>query len=544
MDHAGKKHTKKGIIMKSESLSKSPDDTVLFTEEQINTWSPKRRDFMRMLGLGAGAITVGGLAACGGGANASGASDALRAQLLTDEAFWSSVQDRFILDPGKLFMNIGTAGSMPRAVVESYNAENIAYAAESRNGYSNFAAQRKAMAPGFGVEPDELVISGNTSDGMSKALLGIPWMAGDVVITTNHEHPGGTVPLGIAVERYGIVVRQVILPTGEGSVMLSDGTMAEHNAALYGKLFRDEVVAARAAGQRVRAIMWSSPTYLTGIMLPIPEIMKVCKEFDLISICDGAHLPGMMAYNYGDLGLDFMAGAAHKWQCAPGGTGILIVRNRARANAAATLPTLFPVVSSSGNILPGTFGTRPSRTGGGGTVPWTQRGDFDIAASLQSIGSMNVPAFNAVAKACAEWDSIGRPKIETYVLGLSKYIKERIVDTWGVGALYTPRDPNLLTALTSFNPFFGLDGSKNLIARSTATNGSISRSPSAELVARLGADKIIVRNTTTPRITGRGTLQNVYPIRISTHLWHDPNDVDRVLNALRTAAIEVSNVAS
>ena len=529
--------------MQNAPLPQTSPDTVLFTEEQIRAWSPKRRDFMRMLGLGAGAITVGGLAGCGG-ANANGAADVLRAQLLADEAFWTSVQGRFTLNPGKLFMNIGTAGSMPRSVVERYNAENIVYAAESQNGYTNFATQRAAMAPGFGVGTDELVISGNTSDGMSKVLLGIPWQAGDVVITTNHEHPGGTVPLGIAVERYGIIVRQVRLPTGEGSVMLNDGTMAEHNAALYGKLFRDEVVAARAAGQRVRAIMWSSPTFLTGIMLPIPEIMKVCKEFNLISICDGAHLPGMMAYNYGALGVDFMAGAAHKWQCAPGGTGILVVRNRARANAAATLPAYYPVVTSSGSSVAGTFGTRPPRVGGGGTVPWTQRGDYDIAAAMQSIGSMNVPAFNGVAQACADWDSMGRKRIETYVLGLSSYFKERIMEIWGPGALYSPRDAGLLSALTSFNPFFGLDGTRNLIARSTATNATITASPSNALVARLNEQNIIVRNTTTPRISGAGTTQNVFPIRVSTHLWHDPNDVDRLLNAVRVAAVDIVNAAN
>lgn len=529
-------------MAKNHAAEHSPDE-VLFTEEQIRAWSPKRRDFMRMLGLGAGAITVGGLAACGG-AGASSTADMLRAQLLADEAFWTSVQGRFTLNPTKLFMNIGTAGSMPRSVVERYNAENITYAAESQNGYSNFATQRAAIAPGFGVGADELVISGNTSDGMSKVILGIPWQANDVVITTNHEHPGGTVPLGIAVERYGIIVRQVRLPTGEGAVMLNDGSMAEHNAALYGKLFRDEVLAARAAGQRVRAIMWSSPTFLTGIMLPIPEIMKVCKEFNLISICDGAHLPGMMAYNYAELGVDFMAGAAHKWQCAPGGTGILIVRNRARANAADSLPPLYPVVSSSGSMVAGTFGTRPARTGGGGTVPWTQRGDYDIAGALQAIGSMNVPAFNGVAQACADWDSIGRKRIETYVLGLSSYLKERIIELWGPGALYSPRDAGLLTALTSFNPFFGLDGGRDLIARSAATSGTITTSPSNTLVSRLGTQNIIIRNTSTPRISGAGTTQNVFPLRISTHLWHDPADVDRVLTAIRTEAISIAGAAT
>ncbi|WP_418315670.1 aminotransferase class V-fold PLP-dependent enzyme [Piscinibacter sakaiensis] len=527
----------------SSSTSCSPSSD--FDQQGTQSWSPKRRDFMRVLGVGAGALATGGLFGCGG-ATAASAAENQRLALLADEAFWTQVQSRFLLDSSKLYMNIGTAGSMPRSVVESYNAENLDYARESRNGYGNFATQRTALAPGFGVDPDEIVISGNTSDGMSKAILGIPWQAGDVVITTNHEHPGGYVPLGIAVERYGVIVRRVTLPAGDGNVRLFDGSSAPHNAALYRTLFRNEVLAARAAGQRVRAIMWSSPTYLTGIMLPIREIMQVCKEFDLISICDGAHLPGMMAYNYADLGVDFMAGAGHKWQCGPGGTGILIVRNKARANAAATLPPYFPVITSSATQQAGTFGTRPSRIGGGGQVPWTQRGDYDIAAVLQSIGSMNTPAINAVTKAGADWDAIGRKKIETYVLGLSNYTKERIIEIWGsADALYSPRDPGLLSALTSFNPFHGIDGSKNLIARSTATNATISQSPSANLVSRANSERsIIVRNTSTPSITGAGTLQTIYPIRMSTHLWHDPADIDRALLAIRELAVEIATVAS
>ena len=294
--------------------------------------------------------------------------------------------------------------------------------------------------------------------------------------------------------------------------------------------------------------MWSSPTYLTGIMLPIPEIMQVCKEFNLISICDGAHLPGMMAYNYADLGVDFMSGAGHKWQCGPGSTGILVIRNKARANAAATLPPYYPVVSSSATQQAGTFGARPARTGAGATgqVPWTQRGDYDIGSAVQSIGSMHLPLFNAVTQACADWDSIGRKKIETYDLGLSNYIKERIIEIWGSpAALYSPREPGLLSALTSFNPFHGLDGSKNLIARTTATNSTISASPSSNLVSRLAAERnLIIRNTSTPRITGAGTLQTVQPLRVSTHLWHDPADIDRALSAIRQIALEIANSAT
>ena len=518
-----------------------------FSEEQIQAWSPKRRDFMRAFGVGAAAVAAGGLSACSS-ASAASAAETQRAALLADEAFWTQVQGRFILNPGKVFMNIGTAGSMPKSVVDRFNTENLEYARESTSGYSNFLTQRTKIAPGFGVSPDELVLSYNTSDGMSKSILGIPWQTGDVVITTNHEHPGGYVPLGVAVERYGVIVRRVTLPTGDGSVMLSDGSMAPHTPALYRTLFRNEVLAAQAAGQRVRAIMWSSPTFLTGIMLPIAEIMQVCKEFNLISICDGAHLPGMMAYNYGELGVDFMAGAGHKWQCGPGSTGILVIRNRARANAAATLPPYYPVVSSSGTLSAPTSGVRPARTGPGatGTVPWTQRGDYDIGSAVQSIGSMHVPLFNAVTQACEDWDAIGRKKIETYVLGLSNYAKERIIEIWGSSdALYSPRDPGLASALTSFNPFHGIDGSKNLVARTTATNASIAASPSGNLVARLLAERnLVVRNTTTPRINGAGTTASVQPIRMSTHLWHDPADVDKALNDIREMAQQIVAAAS
>ena len=515
-----------------------------FTEEQIRSWSPKRRDFMRMLGMGAGAVAGLGLVGCGG-ASAQTAAETHRRALLADEAFWAQVQSRFMLNEQKLFMNIGTAGAMPRSVVERYNADNQAYARESMSGYSNWATQRTAMARGFGVDPDELVISYNTSDGMSKAILGIPWQRGDVVITTNHEHPGGYVPLGIAVERYGVIVRRVVLPAGDGTVMLNDGTTATHDAELYRTLFRNEVRAAQAAGQNVRAIMWSSPTYLTGIMLPIPQIQAVCREFGLISIVDGAHLPGMMAYNYADLGIDFMSGAGHKWQCGPGMSGILIMRNKARPNANATLPPYFPVVTSSATQQANTFGARPARMGGTGQVAWTDRGQWDPGSVLSSIGSMHGPHIQALANACADWDEIGRAKIQEYVTTLSLYTKEKIIEMWGSReALYSPRDESLLSALTSFNPFHGLDGNKNLVARSTATGGGITASPSSNLVARLTAENIIVRNTTTPKIVGAGQLQNVFPIRMSTHLWHDPNDVDRALTRIRAIAAEIANAAT
>jgi len=450
-----------------------------------------RRRFLQMIGAGAG------LAATGVRTTPS--------QAQSSTGYWNAVEKSFILDPRFVFMNIGTAGSMPRKVLQYFDNANREYARESDNGYGSFGALREQIAPGFGMDPDELVVSYNTSDGMCHAILGIPWQAGDCVVTTNHEHPGGNVPLQIAEDRYGIVVRRVELPVGNNQT-----------AQDYVDLFENAILAAQAEGLNVRAMMWSSPTYITGTMLPIRRLVELAIEYGLITICDGAHLPGMMAYDYAELGVDFMSGAGHKWQCGPGSTGILVIRNKIREAAnPLPLPTYFPVVTSSYSP------TRP-RLNGEGRVPWSERATgpeatYDIAAVIQSCGSKHSPMLNSLGVACELWDNIGRQNIQDYILGLGGYLKQQVASRWGVEALFAPMDdPELLSALTSFNPFIDPAMVNDADASST-------------FVRRLREEYgFIVRNTSVPLA---GTEVRPRPIRVSTHLWHDVNDVDRVVDA-------------
>ncbi len=457
-------------------------------------WTNKRRDFLRMLGYGAGAATLGPMLMACGSSNSATASETLRLQLAADEAFWTNVQSMFTLNPAKTFMNIGTAGSMPKQTLDLFDTENRKKAAESGNGYSNLLDLRKLAAPGFGVDADELAFSANTSSGMCHAILGIPWQAGDVIVTTNHEHGGGLTPLNIAKDRYGIEISMIPMPVGNNQT-----------AATYQNLFDERIRSLKAAGKRVRAVMWSSPTYKTGTLLPIAEIMEIVKAHELISIVDGAHLPGMMDYNYGALGMDFMSGAGHKWQCGPGSTGILIMRNKIRASNPLPLPKWFPVHTSS-------YSTRERTTNGTET--------FDIAASVTSCGSVHTPMFQALVNACQLWDSIGRKKIETYDLTLSAYLKEKIVERWGIDSLYSPKDdPKLCCALTSWNPFQNKADVMDSV-KSTA------------FVSRLQAEYpqgLIIRNSGFEVI---GAAAQHYAMRVSTHVWHDANDIDALVDAM------------
>ena len=489
-------------------LAPAPHDT--------SRWPSKRREFLRILGAGAGLAALGPLAACGDGGGGGGGgfafaqtpptkADQLRAQLLQDTGFWNQVEAMFTLDPAKVFMNIGTAGSMPKEVLDYFDNENRKVARDSGNGYGNFLDQRKAMAPGFGVDPDELVISYNTSAGMCVAILGIPWERGDVVVTTNHEHGGGLVPLQIAIDRYGIEASYIKLPIGNNQT-----------AADYANLFEQRIQQLKGQGKRVRAMMWSAPTYKTGTMLPIADLMEVVKRHGLISIVDGAHLPGMMAYTYADLGMDFMSGAGHKWQCGPGSTGILIVRNKVRASNPTPLPPYWPILTSSYPPTPPS-GVKWTNRATGGTAT------YDIASVLQGTGSMNGPMFRSLAKACEVWDRIGRKKIETYDLTLASYLKEKIAERWGVDRLYSPKDdPKLLSGLTSFNPFANA---------ADVTNSQ----KSSQFVARMLSDyapAFVIRNVNCPMDVPGSGVPDHWIVRISTHLWHDAADIDRLVDSM------------
>jgi len=462
------------------------NDNLLQGVERIGN---ARRSFLRAMGISTAAVGFGGALAKSASA-APGTSSGFwsnSAALANDKVFWQQVEKLFTLDKSLLYMNIGTAGSMPMESLDVLDDASRTAAETSGNGYGAHGDIRTAAAAGFGCDGDELVISGNTSDGCCRVLLGLEWAPGDEIVTTNHEHPGGDVPMAILRDRFGVVIRRVEVPVGNNQT-------AEDYVALF----------AGAITSKTKALFWSSPTYKTGTMLPIRELVDLAISRGLISIVDGAHLPGMMAYNYRALGMDFMAGAGHKWQCAPLGTGVLYVRNRAGSSNPLPLPRLWPTNSSNYSTLANIYPRGPG---------------VNIADRLQSCGSMNRPVYLSWGKSCAIWDQIGRQKIQDYVLSMSSNLKNRIASEWGVGALYSPKDdPRLVSALTSFNPF-----------RNPA---DITNQPKSSLfVTRMRNEYgIVIRNVNVPVI---GSAQQHWPVRISTHLWHDFDDVDRLFRAMK-----------
>lgn len=423
--------------------------------------------------------------------------------LVPREAFASTTLHRlgepnpaFVLDPKILYMNIGTTGSTPAHILQRFDDYNRLVARNPRENLGGTTPMRQAIAAGFGADVEEIVMSYNTTDGMNKILAGVELNAGDEILTTNHEHPGGIGPMNILKFRRGVIVTPLALPVGNNQT-----------AQDYVNLF------AAAIKPNTKAFVFSAPTFLTGTMLPYRRLAQLAQAHGIMTIVDGAHATGMFNLNFQETGIDFWGCSGHKWQCGPGGTGILYIRNR--SGAANPLPVFNFWPSNTGNTA-----FTSARTAANAAT-------YTIGSRVQSIGNPNYPMLKAFSETCVYWDQIGRARIEAHDLGLSLYLKQRIAQQWGVANLYSPMgDPELMSALTSFNPFHA----SNAVFTAGSAAAAAESAQSTTFVNRLRDEYgIVIRNTSVPVI---GSTATHHPLRISTHLWHSRADVDRLVAAM------------
>ena len=97
----------------------------------------------------------------------------------------------------------------------------------------------------------------------------------------------------------------------------------------------------RAIGPKTRVMMISHVLFTNGLIQPVRELCALARERGIVTAIDGAHPPGMLRMSLTDLGCDFYASSPHKWLLAPKGSGLLYVSE-------AWLDRLWPTIVSGG----------------------------------------------------------------------------------------------------------------------------------------------------------------------------------------------------
>jgi isopenicillin-N epimerase len=235
---------------------------------------------------------------------------------------WDLVRDAFLIPDDRIYLNVGTLGAQPRAVVDAV-IEHTRRVAETFPPATDWDGIKTRLASLLNADAAGFVFPRNTTEGMSFVANGLELRAGDEILTTDHEHIGGLCMWQLAARRHGLTLHQLPLPAPAAT---DDEVIA---------LFR------RAITPRTRVISISHVTFTTGSVLPVRAIVRLCREHDIICVVDGAHPPGLMRVDLRALDPDFYASSPHKWLLAPQGTGFLWMREEWRTR-------LWPTLASGG----------------------------------------------------------------------------------------------------------------------------------------------------------------------------------------------------
>ena len=231
-----------------------------------------------------------------------------------------------------------------------------------------------------------------------------------------------------------------------------------------------------ALSSRTRVLSLSHVTFTTGTVLPVEELAEVCRERGIVFVVDGAHPPGMMAVELASWRPDFYASSPHKWLLAPQGTGLLYLGEEWRTR-------LWPTLASGG---------------------WD---DLALGAHrFNHLGTFDESRMAGLLAAVEFLNAVGMERIEARVRHLRARLEEGIRSLSGV-TVATPLSEELKAGMVAFS----LEGVDSL-----------------ELQRHL-ARVASVRT----RVIGE---YDYGWMRLSTHLYNLPGEVDRAVDLLEDVA--------
>src|SRR4029077_12557055 len=137
-----------------------------------------------------------------------------------EEAYWTGLRKQFVIPDDEVYLNNGTVGSSPmpvlKAIIDCYqDAERLAQNDPEDYpiwGYAAWNQFRDPLAAFVGCKRDEIALVRNATEANSYIANGVDLKAGDEVLITDQEHPGGEHPWDLRAKRYGIAVKKIALP--------------------------------------------------------------------------------------------------------------------------------------------------------------------------------------------------------------------------------------------------------------------------------------------------------------------------------------------
>jgi isopenicillin-N epimerase len=402
----------------------------------------------------------------------------------------SALARHWALDPGVTFLNHGSFGACPRAVIDvqrewqdRMEAEPVRFLARELDDH--LADSRSALGRFIGADPDDLAFVTNVTAAVNAVVRSLHLQSGDEILTTDHEYNAVLNVIRHVAERDG--GRVVIVPLPFPAVSPDD--------------IVERVLA--AASERTRLAVISHVTSPTAIVRPVERLVPALADRGIDTLIDGAHGPGMIAMDLHSLGAAYYAGNLHKWVCAPKGAGFLHVRRDRQP------------------------GVRPGTISHGANSPVGARSrfrlEFDWQGTLDPTPWLAVPAAIEFVGGLVEG---GWPAVMERNHRLTLEARDALAGAIGGGVRGTPDD--MLGAMIAVAmPADGPLGGAALADQSSPLDADPLQTV---LFDRFGIEVPII-GWPVPAAETTGPIRRL--LRVSMSLYNDRVDVDRLVEALR-----------
>lgn len=389
-----------------------------------------------------------------------------------------SLRREFTLSPNHLFLNSGSLSRCPTVVVDQVVKE-LRLAEENPTEHLFGAWERiwesqKSLAEFLGARAEDIFLRPNVSMALNEIILGVPLAAGGEILISDLEYGAMENVCRARAERSGMKLRKFRLLDG------ADVTHEQVMKSVTSALTND-----------TRLLMVSHVITGTGLILPIAEIAKICRDRGIVLVVDGAHGPGALPLDFNQLDdLDFYGANVHKWMMGPKGTGFGWVHPRYhnRFHALHVGWTTYETPAPFSKFAP----------------------ESSFAQRLVTSSVLNFSPIFALPQIVAWWQKWGEEKIRARIYELQSYALHQLRSSgWKI---LTPLDPKLR------GPLLSIEVPEEWTKLGWTLMEKVNRSTGATLA--------------TPFIRGRPCL------RLTPHVYNSEQEIDLLIERLNTAVCD------
>jgi isopenicillin-N epimerase len=265
------------------------------------------------------------------------------------------------LDPSVTYLNHGSYGACPTAVLEAQSALRLEMEREPVDFLSaslpmRLDAARRALSDFLDARPADLAFVPNATAGVNAVLRSLAFEPGDELLLSNHTYAACRKTADFVARQTGarVVIADLPFPCRN-----DDGIVS---------------CVLERVSPRTKLALLDHVTSPTALLLPIARLVSELKNRGIDTLVDGAHAPGMVPFSVSEIGAAYYTGNAHKWLCAPKGAAFLHARPERQAR-------LHPNVISHGYAMG--FHAEFDWTGTFDPTPW-----LCVPEALRYIGGL------------------------------------------------------------------------------------------------------------------------------------------------------------